>query len=159
MKIEKSAHIKVRTCRSTCRKWLFWPVGVWSVQCWISRKFGTTSGQDTLPSLDMLRTWMWEQSINVETNHWLKLWRNVVTTPACRYITNVSCFQGTFTIGVRQDFNNRVLRLPAIVLLNTTFRPANSGLLRVYVQTSKQTHLYFYVYPKKARVSGSKRRV
>ena len=32
--------------------------------------------------------------------------------------------------------NNRVLRLPAIVLLNTTFRPGNSG-----------------------RVSGSKRRV
>ena len=31
-------------------------------------------------------------------------------------------------------FNNRVLRLPAIVLLNTTFRPGNSGLLRVYVQ-------------------------
>ena len=30
-------------------------------------------------------------------------------------------------------FNNRVLRLPAIVLLNTTFRPGNSGLLRVYV--------------------------
>ena len=30
--------------------------------------------------------------------------------------------------------NNRVLRLPAIVLLNTTFRPGNSGLLRVYVQ-------------------------
>ena len=29
-------------------------------------------------------------------------------------------------------FNNRVLRLPAIVLLNTTFRPENSGLLRVY---------------------------
>ena len=38
--------------------------------------------------------------------------------------------------------NNRVLRLPAIVLLNTTFRPGNSGLLRVYVL-----------------VSGSKRRV
>ena len=31
-------------------------------------------------------------------------------------------------------FNNRVLRLPAIVLLNTTFRPGNSGLLRIYVQ-------------------------
>ena len=30
--------------------------------------------------------------------------------------------------------NNRVLCLPAIVLLNTTFRPGNSGLLRVYVQ-------------------------
>ena len=29
------------------------------------------------------------------------------------------------------SFNNRVLRLPAIVLLNTTFRPGNSGLLRV----------------------------
>ena len=29
-------------------------------------------------------------------------------------------------------FNNRVLRLPlAIVLLNTTFRPGNSGLLQV----------------------------
>ena len=27
--------------------------------------------------------------------------------------------------------NNRVLRLPAIVLLNTTFRPGNSGPLRV----------------------------
>ena len=35
-----------------------------------------------------------------------------------------------------QTFNNRVLRLPAIVLLNTTFRPGNSaaGLLRVYVK-------------------------
>ena len=32
------------------------------------------------------------------------------------------------------EANNRVLRLPAIVLLNTTFRPGNSGLLRVYVQ-------------------------
>ena len=29
-------------------------------------------------------------------------------------------------------FNNRVLRLPAIVLLNTTFRPGNSGLLRIH---------------------------
>ena len=34
----------------------------------------------------------------------------------------------------RKIVNNRVLRLPAIVLLNTTFRPGNSGLLRVYVQ-------------------------
>ena len=29
------------------------------------------------------------------------------------------------------SFNNRVLRLPAIVLLNTTFRPGNSGLLGI----------------------------
>ena len=39
-------------------------------------------------------------------------------------------------------FNNRVLRLPAIVLLNTTFLLESLD-----------------VYPKKARVSGSKRRV
>ena len=31
------------------------------------------------------------------------------------------------------SFNNRVLRLPAVVLLNTMFRPGNSGLLRLYV--------------------------
>ena len=31
-------------------------------------------------------------------------------------------------------FNDKVLCLPAIVLLNTTFWPWNSGLLRVYVQ-------------------------
>ena len=84
-------------------------------------------------------------------------------------------FQTTHTIGrSRKVFtdilagftvNNRVLRLPAIVLLNTTFRPGNSGLLRVYVQ-DKATKKYKWiclesldVYPKKARVSGSKRRV
>ena len=33
-------------------------------------------------------------------------------------------------------FNNRVLRLPAIILLNTTFRPGNSGLLSFRVETS-----------------------
>ena len=32
--------------------------------------------------------------------------------------------------------NNRVLRLPAIVLLNTTFRPGNSGLLRFQAMRS-----------------------
>ena len=34
----------------------------------------------------------------------------------------------------KSKMNNRVLRLPAIVLLNTRFRPGNSGILRVYVQ-------------------------
>ena len=48
------------------------------------------------------------------------------------------CFEVRFAgvVGVR-TFNNRVLRLPAIVLLNTTFRPGNSSLLRVYVQANR----------------------
>ena len=39
-----------------------------------------------------------------------------------------------FLCRATRTFNNRVLRLPAIVLhlLHTTFRPGNSGLLRVY---------------------------
>ena len=49
-------------------------------------------------------------------------------SPPSQFPIFVWCSETSFFL------NNRVLRLPAIVLLNTTFRPGNSGLLRVYVQ-------------------------
>ena len=49
--------------------------------------------------------------------------------PAAPYYSQELFFVFTDIHGF--TFNNRVLRLPAIVFLNTTFRPGNSGLLRV----------------------------
>ena len=43
-------------------------------------------------------------------------------------------------------FNNRVLRLPAIVLLNTTFRPETRAFFGYTSKLSEQTHLIRPIY-------------